>query len=543
MGQPPSPRERLLAAAYYLLWGTAFAVAHTQAPLYYLNQNQYFLHGLSANGVGFLADDWLANTTDPTPVFSALVRVTYAGLPLATFYVYYGILLAVYFFSLVSVARAVVPGLNDPGLRCVFMTVLLVIHSAAVRYLCSAGLGQDYFWYAQAGVAGQYALGGFFQPSTFAVLLLLSVALFVVGRPFLAVTSAAAAADFHSTYLLGAAALTVAYQFALLRDRQFRKALLLGLWALLLVAPVVVYNWRSFGPSSPEAFREAQHILAHFRIPHHAVPEKWFCRFTAAQLVWVLAAAWLTRGTRLAPVFGASLGVIGALTLAQQATHSDTLALLFPWRISVYLVPLATAVLLAKALALVAPRGVSHRQVVYVASAVIVALLVAGGVYVIRERLGYELPRAELPVMGYAREHAARGQVYLVPVEVPRSLSANESHITADFRPRRDGGRWLAEFQTFRLRTGIPVFVEFKAIPYKDVEVLEWRHRIEQVRRAYEWIEQGEAGPLAAFCTRHGITHVVTTTDHEIRSPLFAPEYQDGHYRVYRVVAPKGGAS
>ena len=42
-------RHRLL-----ILLGTAciFAVAHTQAPLYFSNQNQYFLHGAAAAGKG-----------------------------------------------------------------------------------------------------------------------------------------------------------------------------------------------------------------------------------------------------------------------------------------------------------------------------------------------------------------------------------------------------------------------------------------------------------------------------------------------------------
>lgn len=533
MGQPPSRWDRLQSAAFYLLWGTAFAVSHTQAPLPYLNQNQYLLHGVAAS-TGFLADDWLANTADPTPVFTGLVRLTTACFPPAAYYVYYGLLMAVYFFSLVAVARSLVKELDDPALRSCFLAALVLIHSAAVRYLCSAGLGQDYFWYAQAGVAGQYTLGGFFQPSTFGVFLVLSVALFVAGRPFLAVTSAAVAANFHSTYLVGAAALTLAYQYSLLRERRWQQAFGLGLWSLALVGPVVIYNLREFGPSSPESFHEAQHILTHFRIPHHSLPQQWFSRFTAAQLLGVLGAWWLVRRTSLAPVLGVSLAVVGVLTLAQQLTRSDTIALLFPWRISVYLVPLATAVLLAKATSLLAPGVSRHRRMAGAISGIVAGFLVAGGLFVMQEHLGYELPRAELPVMAYAHEHASKGQVYLVPIEVPRSLSANESHISAHFRPALDGSRWVAEFQTFRLRTGVPVYVEFKAIPYKDVEVLEWRQRIEQVRQAYQWIAAGQTEALAAFCDAQGITHVIVPAEQKLDLPRFEPEYQDAHYRIYR---------
>ena len=57
-----------------------FAVAYTQSPLYFSNQNQYFVQGLADGGHGHLAADWLANTRDPTPVFSALVTVAYRTL-------------------------------------------------------------------------------------------------------------------------------------------------------------------------------------------------------------------------------------------------------------------------------------------------------------------------------------------------------------------------------------------------------------------------------------------------------------------------------
>ena len=71
-----------------------FAIAYAQSPLYTSNQNQYFLHGLAAAGHGTLTADWLANTLDPTPLFSLLVRLTH---PLSgLFYIYYALLMGVY---------------------------------------------------------------------------------------------------------------------------------------------------------------------------------------------------------------------------------------------------------------------------------------------------------------------------------------------------------------------------------------------------------------------------------------------------------------
>src|SRR5690606_30750604 len=77
----PHSRAALLAAlrrtAYFLLLTLVFSTAYTQSPLFTSNQNQYFLHGLAHAGYGYLHEDWLANTLDPTPVFSYLVEITY----------------------------------------------------------------------------------------------------------------------------------------------------------------------------------------------------------------------------------------------------------------------------------------------------------------------------------------------------------------------------------------------------------------------------------------------------------------------------------
>src|SRR5260370_42143466 len=60
-----------------LFWVSAFALAYTQSPLFFSNQNQYFVHGLAEGGFGFLNQDWLATTADPTPVFSAIIAFSY----------------------------------------------------------------------------------------------------------------------------------------------------------------------------------------------------------------------------------------------------------------------------------------------------------------------------------------------------------------------------------------------------------------------------------------------------------------------------------
>src|SRR5262249_41987977 len=147
--------------------------------------------------------------------------------------------------------------------------------------------GVDYPWYFQAGVAGQYVLGFGLQPSVFGVFLLASINAFLRNRPWLAATLACLAPLMHGTYFLGTAMLIFSYQILLAKDQQVKKALLVGLWALVLVLPMLVYNIVAFAPTSAEIFAEAQRILAHFRIPHHAEVARWLDGIALAQVAWI----------------------------------------------------------------------------------------------------------------------------------------------------------------------------------------------------------------------------------------------------------------
>src|SRR5205823_3008053 len=159
------------------------------------------------------------------------------------------------------------------------------------------------------------------------------VCLFARGRPFWAVANACLAAAFHSTYAVGAGMLTAGYLVSLLLEKRFRQAVLLGAWALALITPTLAYVLLTFGPTSASTFAEAQHILVHVRIPHHCLPRLWCDEIAVGQIAWCLVGIWLVRGTRLFAALGVAFLLAVALTLAQVATGSDALGLMFPWRI------------------------------------------------------------------------------------------------------------------------------------------------------------------------------------------------------------------
>jgi hypothetical protein len=495
---------RLRSVISYLAWGMLFGLAYAQSPLYTSNQNQYFLHGLAQAGVGHLAEDWLAGTADPTPVFSGLVALTARFLHPIVFYLYFLLLAAVYYHSLRRIAAQFFNLEPSSIASGVFAGLLFVAHSAALRFALGRGIGGIWEYAFDGGVAGQRLLGDVLQPSAFGAFLLLSIQQQLEGHSRRALVAAAVAATIHPTYLLSAAILTAAFAVDAVREKRgLRAALQTGGLALVLVLPILTYVGRNFLPASSEA----QRILVGFRLPAHAVPAEWFDPTTIAKLGWIGLALYLARSTRLAGLMAVSLGIGVGLTLLQVGLNSDALALAFPWRISTILVPLATAVVAGAAAGWIATRVRGRTLRVLVVLAIgfsVVSGAAATGLQALQRQAA-----PERAVLEFVKTTMTPGQVYLVP-------------------PR---------LQDFRLVTGAPIVADFKSIPYRGGELLDWYERNRLLGFFYrDQISEIDCGLLDEFANLYGATHVVLEPDQRgLDCPGLQPIYEDGQYSVYHL--------
>ncbi len=524
-----APPARLVEA---LLLAVMFAVAHTQSPLYYSNQNQYLLHGAALGGHGHLAHDWLATTRDPTPVFSALVAATYATAgPWVLQPVYFALLMA--YFLAARWLVAAVPGFPDTrAARLCFAALFTAAHAAILRWASVELFGADYPWYLQAGLAAQYLLGPGLQPSAFGVLLLVALAAFAHGRATLAAVLVALAVVLHGTYALPSALLTAGFVASLALRGQWRKAARVGAVALVVVTPAVVYNARSFTENGQYLAAEAHRILAEVRIPHHCVPARWFDAIAGGQLAWMALGLVLLRRTPLFVVLVIAPAGAALLTLLQLATESNALALMFPWRLSTLLVPVATAVISAKLLVWKPPEAKAER----VATVLLVALVV-GGIVVTACGLGYR-SADEDELYAHIRATAKPEDVYLLPVQFP-AVASGRGAVSNTFapppRPKEGTNQIPVDLQRFRLATGARVYVDFKSVPYAPAEVLEWHRRMTFATDFYAKSERDD--PLArAALKAEGITHVVVPRAKAIRASYLEEVPSSGAaYIVYRV--------
>ena len=515
-----------------------FCMAYSQAPLYYSNQNQYFLHGFTKAKLGYLEKDWLGNTTDPTPLFSGIVCVSITWLNENIFYLYYAILQGVFLSCAWIIFHRKAKAISfDVSHYALFSALFILINSAALRWLSYRIFGNDYPWFLQAGVAGQYILGAMFQPSNFGVFLLLGLCLFLVEKHISATVFTCLAGILHTTYLLSGAFIILGFQLYLILDGKTKKAISIGLLALLLVAPSVIYAASNFQPSTSEGFKEAQEFLVKFRLPHHCLPGLWLDWIACLQIVWILLSIFLLRKQKELTVILFPFLLGGLLTVLQVATQSNTLALLFPWRISAVLVPLATMLILTESVVLLTPFISGIKLLIPSMAAIIILALL--GIAIPFFKVGFVINETENAILAYIKNHKSIDDLYLLPVNVPNLAVTTRGSLSIDFKPigikTTDTRIVPIDMQRFRLYAQAPLFIDFKSIPYKDEDVLKWHKRLLLAQNWHKRLSENNTPELLDELRAKKISHIVTNAKVNLEQTELELKFSDENFKLWKI--------
>jgi hypothetical protein len=360
-------------------------------------------------------------------------------------------------------------------------------------------------------------LGSVLEPSMFGVLLLLSIYLFDRRKTTLSVVCAAAVATIHPTYLLSAGILTAAYTYVEIRDGNKLQAARTPALALILVIPILGYAAAHFASADPASLAQAQDILVQSRIPHHTLIQVWWNPSALVQILIVVAGIVLVRKTRLFAVMTICAGAVLVLTAIQVVTGNQTLALIFPWRPSTFLVPLGLALclgFLVENLWRWARLGSDalwrQRDFIGRASITLVVLVSLAGLA--KFRIDREQTAADpaRPMMAFVRQSVRAGQEYMIPPYL----------------------------QDFRFDAGASILVDFKSIPYRPKEVIQWYDRLQLARRVYrDQADDVSCRALREATARYGVTHVVLDASQfgAVCGP-WVERYRDAAFAVYELL-------
>ena len=497
----------------FLLLITIFIISYTQVPLYTGNQNTYFLHGLANGGLGFLSYDWMANTADPFPIFSILVNLTYSTTATFLFYIYYSAILGIFIFSIMGIT-SIIWGINQSNRKfIIFFTLVVTVCSAAFSYLSTRLLGINLGGIMEDGLTCQSILGGIFQPSVFGVLILLSIYMFLRKKVFIAILLLGLAVSFHASYLLSAAALTLSYMtLIVLEEKNYNKAFLIGFISLIIVVPTIVYIYLFFSPTSQEITSQAQSILVNFRIPHHAKISIWFNTVALIQIFIIILALIVHRKKKVFFIIFIPFAISLLLTLIQIITYGDLLGVSCPWRISTFLVPLSSFLLIGAMVSFVFQKYKkkinTNKKIIDMNITSVLIILLSSGLFISYYEFKLFKATDYLPLMKFVTNTKSKDDIYLIPTKLER----------------------------FRLQTGAQIFVDHKTHPYKDSEVIEWYNRIQTANNFFDSSKMLHCNALRDISLKYQVTHVVVDNrEHSLNCDFLLKTFNDEAYSIYRI--------
>jgi hypothetical protein len=434
------------------------------------NQNMHALHASVLSGLtAALSEDWLYKTTDPFPLAT---WITALFLKLGPGGIYF-----LYFLSIAAFMLAAVTFLNNrDGQRDALDSCLWSGLTVLVALLLGRLTGLS------AGVAGQLILNSYWQPSEAGVILVVSVLLFASSQAVWSAVCAALAVALHPSIAFGALILETAACVRLIVERQWRELFILSGAFTLLVLPPLIHTIIQFMPTTKDLAARASHILVREKIPFHAIPTQWVTGLDVVKIFMIAIAAYVYRkkNERLAFVISIALflGLIATVIFA--FFDDDRLLLLFPWRVSAVLAPIALVLIVSEVLDSLRHTWICNNQKLLF----IPIILLAGSVQFMK--IYHDYP-GFMPAYWIAATFGGGAQNVKVQDRSERMNVIDWAKKTQD---PADLFLVPLDFEQFRIKSGRPIYVDWKSHPFKDVEVIEWKRRIEVAEKTFESLRE-----------------------------------------------------
>tara|TARA_B100000161_G_scaffold223271_1_gene168799 strand:+ start:611 stop:2101 length:1491 start_codon:yes stop_codon:yes gene_type:complete len=415
-----------------IIFSSIFALTVQQNYLFQGN-HAHLIHSLKNINLVDLNNDWISSITNHVPIF--------------TFFNY----IFIKFFSI--------------NIIHILHFLLLITTAISIFYICKKFLNKiDFsvycFWFGFFiilfnektffnGVAGQGVLNHVYQPSSFGVLFFLSFALFIYGKYYLSILSLAASVYFHPTYLLHSGFFLIGYILFLVSKNE-KIIFNIIITYLVLILPVVFFLFNNFVIFDNTINTEAQKILVENRIPHHANIYSWLSIKDLRPVILISISLYLVKNVKeiFIPLLSVFLLSI-SLSIIQYIINNYWLALLFPWRSFVFLVPISSLIIVSFVLNLDYGRFSKFSKFTHPIFFVFIFLS------------WFTISKIDSSIDNLAFKKNS---------EIYNYLKSNKNDIKKLLVP--------LDLLDIRLNTGIPIFVDWKHHAFKNDEIIHWYKRV-----------------------------------------------------------------
>ncbi len=423
----------------YLILSILFAITVQQLP-FFKGNSLHLLHAIKDFDFNKLQNDWIANQTNHLPFFTYFNNILLQVFSINILHAIHFCLLASCSFFLFLICKNEFQNLNKVTQSILWFSIFILIYHE-----------HSYF----GGVAGQDIINEGYQPASFGVLFYIGIYLYLIRKNFYAVFFICLSASFHPSYVLhsGLLLLGILSYFAFIKE--YRKLFKILIFYVILILPITIFIIYNFLLIDKQLIYEGQNILLD-RIPHHALISNWFSYKDVLSVLIYIISLFLIYKNKQIFIPLAIFGFFSIfLTLIQFITESHSLAFSFPWRASVFLVPISSMILIS----FLIQKFFSNKTNSILFS--IVLLLVTFSFF-------------------FVKNHFIKNsnKNFYTKLELTKKINNNFNSIDRILIPVR--------LEYIRMNTGLPIFIDWKHHAFKYDEIIIWKRRIQLTQEFYE---------------------------------------------------------
>jgi len=400
----------------------------------------YLIHSIKLFDDNKLQNDWIANQQDHLPLFTYFNYFLIKVFSKNIIYIIHSILLGICPFFLYLISKSLFPKINNINYCIIwFIFFIIIFHE------------NSFF----SGVAGQRVIDAGYQPASFGVLFFFGIYLFIIKRIFLSIFFISLAASFHPTYILHTGFLVFGFIIYSLISKKYLEFLKISFFYSIFILPITLFIIFNFMIIEKDTVIVGQQILLG-RIPHHANIRYWFTYKDLISLFVYFFSLYLIKNNfKFFVIFGVFGFCSIILSFIQFFLVNNSLALAFPWRTSVFIIPISSLIVISY---FINKIKIEDKKLKYIALSLIL---------IVSFFFSYK--------SHYLKDLNSK---FAIKLELTSEIKRNFSTIDNLLIP--------VTLEDIRMNTGLPVFIDWKHHAFRYDQLIEWRLRIDLADNFYK---------------------------------------------------------
>ena len=422
----------------FILLSFLFALTIQQFTLYKGNA-AHLIHSIKYFDDNKLQYDWIANQSHHLPLFVNFHYYLIKIFSNKIIHLIHFILLLITPLFIFLICKNLFLKLKDHNYYLIWFALFVFIYH------------ENSFF---SGVAGQRVIDAGFQPASFAVLFFIGIYCYLIKMELLSVFFICLSASFHPTYIIHSGFFASGILFFNLIKQDYKNFVKVLLSYTVLILPITLFIIFNFLNIDKQIILEGQAILLD-RVKHHADIHYWLTGKDLISVSLFLTALYFVRQHNRFFIFFMIFGFCSIfLSIIQFFLNNNSLALAFPWRTSVFIIPISSMIIVSHLISKINFRLMGINYYILIFTMFFYSFFYLKSHYI--KNVNHSFNK-DLILVDKIRKNYNLIERLLIPAKL-------------DF---------------IRMNSGIPIFVDWKHHAFKYNEIIKWKKRIDLNNKFY----------------------------------------------------------